>query len=110
MRGKSNDSYTAQFTGISFDECVDEVLRNWSISLNQWGAKRVHTVVPSVTQIISPTLTDAVLISSAVACWIPDVISGVVVFLFHARMDAVDVAEVVVSRSTESVFVPGRSI
>ena len=35
--------------------------------------------------------------------------SGVVVFLFHARMDAVDVAEVVVSRSTESVFVPGRS-
>ena len=65
--------------------------------------------MPSVTQMISSRLTDAVLSSSAVACWIPDVMSGVVVFLFHAIMDAVDVAEVVVSRSTESVFVPGRS-
>ena len=43
------------------------------------------------------------------ARWIPDVMSGVVVVLFHARTVAVDVAEAVVSRSTESVFVPGRS-
>ena len=109
MRGKTNDAYTAQFAGIPFNECIYEVLRNWSMDLVQWEANRVHTVVPSVTQMISSTLTDAVLRSSAVACWIPDVMSGVVIFLFHARMDAVDVAEVVVSRSTESVFVPGRS-
>ncbi len=109
MRGKTNDSYTAQFAGFSFNERIDEVLGNWSMKLVQWEVKRVHTVVPSVTQMISSILTDAVSRSSAVACWIPDVISGVVVFLFHARMDAVDVAGVVVSRSTESVFVPGRS-
>ncbi len=58
---------------------------------------------------ISFRLTDAVFRSSAVACSIPDVMSGVVVFLFHARMDAADVAEVGASRSTESVFVPGPS-
>ena len=66
--------------------------------------------MPSVTQTIPSTFTDAELRSSAVARWIPDVMSGVVVVLFHARMDAVDVAEAVVSRSTESVFVPDRSI
>lgn len=109
MRGKPNDSHTAQFAGISFNECVDEVLCDWSMTLARGEAKRVHTVVPSVTQTISSTLTDAVLRSSAVACWRPDVISDVVVFLFHARMNAVEVAEAVVSRSTESVFVPGRS-
>ncbi len=32
MRGKTYDSYTAQFAGISFNECVDEVLGNWSIN------------------------------------------------------------------------------
>ena len=108
MRSKTNDAYTAQFAGIPFNECIDEMLCNWSMNLAQWEANRVHTVVPSVTQTISSTMTDAVLRSSAVACWIPDVMSGVVVILFHARMDAVDVAEVVVSRSTESVFVPGQ--
>lgn len=85
------------------------MLRNWSITLNQWGVKRVPTVVPSVTQIISLTITDADLRSSAVACWIPDVMSAVVVVLFHARMVAVVAAEAVVSKSTESVFVPGQS-
>ena len=28
MRGKPNGSHTAQFAGISFNECVDEVLCN----------------------------------------------------------------------------------
>lgn len=109
MRGKTNDSYTAQFAGISFNERIDKVLDNWSMNLVQWEVKRVHTVVPSVTQMISSISTDADSRSSAVACWTPDVMSGVVIFLFHARMDALDVAGVVVSRSTESVFVPGRS-
>ena len=109
MRGKTNDSYTAQFAGISFNKRINEVLANWSTIFVQWEVKRVHTVVPIVTHMISSILTDAVSRSSAVACWIPDVMSGVVVFLFHARMDAVDVAEVLVSSSTESVFVPGRS-
>ena len=95
--------------GISFNERIDKVLGNWSMNLVHWEVKRVHTVVPSVTQMISLISTDAVSRSSAVACWIPDVMSGVVIFLFQARMDALDVAEVVVSRSTESVFVPGRS-
>ena len=94
--------------GISFNERIYEVLNNWSMNLVQWEVNRGHTVVPSVTQMISSMSTDAVSRSSAVACWIPDVMSGVVIFLFHARMDALDVAEVVVSRSTESVFVPGR--
>ena len=109
MRGQTDDSYTAQFAGISFNGRIDKVLDNWSINLIQWEVKRVHTVVPSVTQRISSTSTDAISRSSAVACWIPDVMSGVVVFLFHARTEVVDVAEEVVSRSTESVFVPGRS-
>lgn len=110
MRGKTNDAYTAQSAGVTFNECIDEVLRNWSMNLAQREEKRIHTVVPSVTHTISSTLTDAALRRSAVACCIPDVMSGVVIFLFHARMDAADVAELVVSRSTESVFVPGGSI
>ena len=109
MRGQTDDSYTAQFAGISFNERIDKVLDTWSINLIQCRMKRVHTVVPTVTQMISSISTDAETRSSAVACWIPDVMSGVVVFLFHARTDAVDVAEEVVSRSTESVFVPGQS-
>ena len=109
MRCKTDDSYTTQLAGISFNECIDKVLDSWSMNLVRWEVKRVHTVVPSVTQIISSISTDAISKSSAVACWIPDVMSGVVSFLFHARMDAVDVAEVAVSRSTESVFVPGKS-
>ena len=72
MRGKTNDSYTAQFAGISFNERIDKVLDNWSMNLVQWEVKRVHTVVPSVTQMISSISTDAVSRSSAVACWIPD--------------------------------------
>ena len=68
MRGKTNHSYTAQPAGISFNERIDEVLGNWSMHLVQCEVKRVHTVVPSVTQMISSISTDTASRSSAVAC------------------------------------------